>query len=119
MLNDLSVGESGQGKPAFYPKIQRTSTEEKNLEVWPENNVLVVRETGFDIGGDYVTTLRIGFERPSSREPASKVTSFTGGFVKNSSLLEKVLNVEYVPLQGGNQAVQLDCAVLLPGLATK
>ena len=112
-------GESGDGEQAFYPKIQRYSTVERNLEVWAENNVLVMRETGFDIGGDFVTTLRIGFHMPSLGEPATKVISFSGGFVKNSSVLEKVLNVEYIPLQGAYQAVRLDCAVLLPGVAAK
>ena len=112
-------GERGDGSQAFFPKIERTSTVEGNLEVWAENNVLVVRETGFDIGGDYVTTLRLGFESPAPGSPAMKVTSFTGGFVKNSSILQKVINVEYIPLRGTMQTVQLDCAVLLPGLAAE
>lgn len=116
-LNQCS--ERGDGSQAFFPKIERTSTVEGNLEVWAEKNVLVTRETGFDIGGDYVTTLRLGFEPPAPGDPATRLTSFSGGFVKNSQILKKVLNIELVPLFGGTQAVRLDCAVLLPGLATK
>ena len=121
-LTSLSLNqcrERGDGSQAFFPKIQRTSTVEGNLKVWAEKNVLVTQETGFDISGDYVTTLRLGFEAPASGSPAMKVTNFTGGFVKNSSILQKVITVDYIPLRGRTQSVHLDCEVLLPGLATE
>ena len=111
-------GPSSSGTLGFYPGIARTSTREGNLEVTTQGNVLVTKETGRDIGGDYVTTLRIGFERPPQGTTATLVTSFSGGFVKNSNLLKKVITVEYVPLLQGHglQPVRLDCDMLLPGV---
>jgi len=114
-LTTLSLnqcGELGDGTRAFYPKIGRTSTREGNLVVNVSADVLVIKETDEDSGGDYVTTLRIGFERDAAGGPATKITSFTGGFVKNSTLLKKVITVEYVPLKGVASAIRLDCAVL-------
>ena len=121
-LTSLSLnqcGESGDGTRAFYPKIVRTSTREGNLAVTASADVLVIKETNDDIGGDSVTTLRIGFERPAAGRPATKITSFSGGFVKNSTLLKKVITVEYLPLKGAMSAVRLDCAALLPGVPVR
>jgi hypothetical protein len=80
------------------------------------SGVLVIKETNDDLGGDSVTTLRIGFESPATGRLATKVTSFGGVFVKNSAPLEKGITVAYVPLKGSISAFRLDCAVLLPGV---
>jgi hypothetical protein len=44
-------GPAGSGKPAFYPKIERTSTREGNLKVSHLGNLLHVQGTNVDIGG--------------------------------------------------------------------
>lgn len=109
-------GESGEGKRAFYPKVQRSSTPEGNLSVWNAGNTLVVKETGADVGGDYVTNLRFEYESPPKGGIATRLVGFSGGFVKNSMILKKVLTIEFVPLPKRYQVVTLDCGVLLPGV---
>jgi len=44
---------------------------------------------------------------------------FNGGYVKNSTLLKKILTTEYIPLPKANQVISLDCGVLLPGVDKK
>ena len=109
-------GESGEGKPAFFPKVQRSSTLEGNLSVRAVGSTLVVKETGSDIGGDYVNNLRFEYEMPQKGLAATRLRGFSGGFVKNSAILQKVLTIEYVPLPKRNQVLTLDCGVLLPGV---
>ena len=104
-------------KQVFYPKIERRSTVERNLRVTRQGNVLVVQEGGFDAGGEIGTTHRFGFE-PARGDAtfATRITSYSGGFVKNSQILQKVITVNYVPLKNPFQEVVLQCAALLPGL---
>jgi hypothetical protein len=96
-LNQCHPGSSG--KQVFYPKVVTTSTREGNLKLTRQGNVLVVQETGSDVGGDYVTTHRIGFELPSVGGIVSRVTSYSGGFVKDSQILKKVITLNYVALK--------------------
>ena len=109
-------GPSGSGKPAFYPKVQYSTTLGNSLRVHNEGNTLVVQETGADIGGDYVNNLRFTYTPPRDGGIASRLIGFSGGFVKNSVILQRTLTIQYVPLPNAHQVVTLDCGVLLPGL---
>lgn len=108
-------GPAGSGKDAFYPKVERFSTQEGNLEVTSLGNALQVKQ----IASEVTTRFRIGYETTPSISLSTKVTSFSGGFVKNSTLLRKVITVEYVPLIGSFSEIKLDCAALLPGIETR
>ena len=111
--------DSGLGKKAFYPKVQRSSTLTGNLQVRNEGNSLVVQETGSDIFGEYVNNLRFDYEPAGKDKIVNHLIGFSGGSVKNSSLLEKIITTEYVPLPKAYQVMKLDCDVLLPGLDKK
>ena len=118
-LSTVSLNQcfpSGSGQPAFYPKVQYSTTWGKSLRVHGEGNTLVVQETGADIGGDYVNNLRFSYASPRGGSIASKLINFSGGFVKNSVILKRTLTVQYVPLPNAHQVVTLDCGALLPGL---
>ena len=60
--------------------------------------------------------LIFGYEEDPSGFLATSVRSFSGGYVKDSAILNRVISVEYVPLMGGFHEIELDCAVLLPGV---
>jgi hypothetical protein len=111
--------ESGSGKKAFYPKVQYSATWIGNLKVRNEGNSLIAQETGSDIFGDYVNNLRFDYEPAEKDRIADRLVGFSGGYVKNSALLKKVLTTEYVPLPKANQVIKLDCDVLLPGVDKK
>lgn len=111
--------QSGEGRPAFYPKVQRSSTAERNLAVRNEGRTLIVRESGVDMGGDYVNNFRFEYATPTKGRVATGLLSFSGGFVKNSTILGRVITIEYVPLQNSFQVVGLDCGALLPGVPGK
>ena len=111
-------GLSGSGNNAFHPKIQWSSTEDGTLQIVNLGDVLEVKETSFDLGGESTVTHRFGFAKRHSQDLLpTRVTSYSGGFVKNSAILQKVITVEYVPLIGEFNEVNLDCqTVLLPGV---
>jgi hypothetical protein len=109
-------GKSGSGKSAFYPKVQYSATSAKSLRVHREGNTLVVQEIGADAGGDYVNNLRFTYEQPREEGMATRLIGFSGGFVKNSLILQRTLTIQYIPLPQAHQVVSLDCGVLLPGL---
>jgi hypothetical protein len=108
--------ESGSGKKAFYPKVQYSATWMGNLKVKHEGKSLIVQETGSDLFGDYVNNLRFDYEPVGKDKIVNRLMGFSGGYVKNSALLKKVLTTEYVPLPKADQVMKLDCDVLLPGV---
>jgi hypothetical protein len=117
-LNTVSLNqcaETGSGQRAFYPNVQHSSTMDGNLKITTSRNTIIVQEIGTDIFGDYVNTLRFEYE-PEKGEITSKLTGFSGGYVKNSALLKKVITTEYVPLPNKYQVINLDCGVQLPGI---
>jgi hypothetical protein len=121
-LTTLSLnqcGPAGSGKPAFFPKVQRTSTSGGDLTVRNVGNVLEAQQTITDIGGDSTAVLRFTYGMSSSRAMANRVIAFTGGYIKNSTILKRVTTVEYVPLIGAFNEIVLDCAALLPGVDTQ
>jgi hypothetical protein len=108
--------ESGSGEKVFYPKVQYSTTWMGNLKVRNERNSLVLQETGSDIGGDYVVNLRFDYKPVGKDTIVNRLIGFSGGYVKNSVLLKKVLTTDYLPLPKANQVMKLDCSVLLPGI---
>jgi hypothetical protein len=108
--------ESGSGEKAFYPKVQYSTTSMGNLKVRTAGNSLVVQQTGSDIGGDYVVNLRFDYEPGGKDKIVNHLIGFSGGYVKNSILLKKILTADYVPLPKVSQVIKLDCGVLLPGI---
>lgn len=108
--------ESSSGKKAFYPKVQYSATWMGNLKVRNEGKSIIVQETGSDLLGDYVNNLRFDYESVGKNDVVNQLIGFSGGYVKNSVLLKKVLTTEYVPLPKADQVMKLDCDVLLPGV---
>ncbi|NOS74716.1 MAG: hypothetical protein HOP36_09325, partial [Methyloglobulus sp.] len=105
--------ESYTGNKVFYPKVERSSTVEGNLTVTSvRDGELEVHESDVLVKSTYL----FSFE-PTSNSIADNLTGFSGGFVKNSIIAEKVLTVEYIPLKKRFIEVKLDCSVLLPGLS--
>lgn len=107
--SDLGFGN------AFYPIVERSSTAEGTLKVENRGNVLMVQELGF-IGGKTTINMRFQYQPVSEGEVISKLTGFSGGFVKNSAILHKVITCEYIPYAKPIQSVKLDCDVLVPGI---
>ncbi len=101
----------------FDPVVERSSTEEGNLKVRNGGNSLIAQETSSDIfGGEYVNRLRFDYEPVEKGQIISRVIGFSGGFVKNSRILDKVYASEYVPLPKAKQIMKLGCDPLLPGI---
>ena len=116
-LGTLSLNECSEspltGKRSFYPSHELKATNWRDLKVTRVGDTLVVEERGSDLGGHYVNTLRFGLEkRPWG---AYAVTSFSGGFVKNSVLLKRVITAEFVPFEEHSE-LRLDCPLRVPGL---
>ena len=111
-----TCGESDTGKKAFYPGVQLFSIRDGNLIVANSGNTLHVKYTGFDIGGNYTTNLRFQYDPPKKGDIITRLLGFSGGFVKNSIILEKVITVEYIPIKGISQVLPLDCGVLAPSI---
>jgi hypothetical protein len=113
-------GDVGSGKQAFNPKVQFSSTATGNLKVRNEGKTIVVQETGSDMIGNYVTDLRFDYEPlPDSDKPVTRLTGFSGGYVKNAPGLKMVFKLDYVPLPKASQFMKLDCDAIVPGINKK
>ncbi|OGP28835.1 MAG: hypothetical protein A2038_04200 [Deltaproteobacteria bacterium GWA2_57_13] len=105
---------NGMASPVI---IERSSTVGGNLKVTKEGDTLVAIETSVDIGGDSVTTQRFRYEKAREGGMVTKLTGYSGGFVKNSIIAKQVITVEFVPLQGAyKEILKLDCPLGLPGV---
>jgi hypothetical protein len=118
-LSSVSLNQCldfGSGKKAFFPKVEYSTTWLGNLKVKNEGKTLIVQETGSDAFGEYVNNLRFDYQAVGKEDVVNRLVGFSGGFIKNSGLLKKVITMEYVPLQKADQVIKLDCDVLLPGI---
>jgi len=106
----------GSDKPTSIVKLERWSTTEGNLTVISARGTLEARIKHLDIGGASSITLRFGYETASSSSMATDLTSFSGGFVKSSNILKRVITVEYVPFQGTYSQVEVGCPLQVPGV---
>lgn len=115
VLESVSLNQCGPspvtGKASFPLIVERNWTANGALTVADVRGTLVVEERGSDIGGSYVNTYRFGYKRNPDR-----LVSFSGGLVKNSTLLNRVISVEYVPLVGAYSERTLACPIRLPGV---
>lgn len=109
----------GSSKPTSMVKVERWSTAEGNLQVTPIPGALQAKIGQMDIGGESTITLRFGYSAKKSDILLSKLMSFSGGFVKNSELLKRVITVEYVPFVGAYSEVDVGCPLLVPGVEKK
>jgi len=116
-LNQCS--ESAFGKQAFYPAFQYASTAIGNLKAKNQGNTIVVQETGSDMIGDYVKNMRFEYAPAGEDRIVTRLTGFSGGYVKNAPGLKKVFALDYVPLPKTSQIMKLDCDALLPGIDKK
>ena len=102
---------------SFYPKMELFSTDGGDLQVYDLGNTIHIKH----LNGLANVTLRFSYERTGS-EPMgiiSDLTGFSGGFVKDSVILKKVVTAEYVPLEGRTQYITMDCSVMLSGIPTE
>ena len=113
-LNDCRLTASGSR--AFYPKVESGSTRQGILKVTHEAGVLTLEQVGVDSIGDWVNTFRIGYAPVVNGAVATRVVSFTGGFIKKSELVRGTTAVEYVPLQDPFQEITPECRIVVPGV---
>lgn len=122
-LSTVSINQCAETafkKQAFYPKVQYASTLIGNLKVRNEGKSLVVQETGGDMFGNYAYDLRFDYEPlREDKVVVTRLTGFSGSYVKNSPAVNKVFKFDYVPLPKASQVMKLDCGVLLPGIDKK
>lgn len=111
--------ETAHGKRAFYPQVQYSSTLIGNLKAKNEGKSIVVQETGGDMFGTYEYNLRFDYEPSGDGKSISRLTGFSGSYVKNAPAVNKVFKFDYVPLTKAGQVIKLDCGVLLPGIMDK
>ncbi len=102
-LTSVSLNQCGEspltGKMSFAAVVERSTTRERNLRVTNEGNTLVTVETGSDLGGTYVTTQRFRYEKPRKGEMVERLIGYSGGFVKNSTIAQQVITVDFIPLK--------------------
>jgi hypothetical protein len=123
-LTTLTIGQCstesdrhGRKAPSAFPVAERESTRDGTLRVSHHDNTFVATLDSSDIGGAYKMVLRFTHDEPlPATQYARMVTGFSGGFVKDSWVLQRTLVVEYVPLPELTQVVKLQCDVVLPGV---
>lgn len=99
--------------PTFPLVFEASSTADGGLTVTRNGDTLKVEEVTYDIGGVANNTYLFGFDK---LDGLPTLTSFSGGFVKHSTILNKVISVEYVPVRGAITAVSLDCPLRARGI---
>jgi hypothetical protein len=109
---------------AFYPKVQRTSTEERNLAVVEiDDGVLEAEERYSGTTFKYRFTYTVRSDPRLSKELGlqgirwfGELSGFSGAVVKYSAILDKIISWELVPLKGRNPKIEAKCKILLDGV---
>lgn len=115
---DFSEGKS------FYPKIERTGTDEGNLIVHTiEKGVVEVEEKFLSSSFKYRFAYKIKTDPSLSKSTGlrsnlwfGELTGFSGAVIKQSVILKKVVSWELVPLKGESVIVKPDCSINLKGV---
>jgi hypothetical protein len=116
-----------QHEKVFMPKIERTSTREGNLSV-----IVIDKGTILAEENDSEATYKYRFTYKDRSEPQfskavgirttlwfKELTGFSGGAIKQSPTLGKVISWELVPLKWVNNAppiIEVACKILLNGV---
>jgi hypothetical protein len=77
---------------------------------------LIVHEVSVAFGGETTASYQFDYAPVAAGHTATQLVGFSGGFVKDSIILKRVITIEYVPLPKSYQVIKLDCGVLVPGL---
>jgi len=109
---------------SFYPKVVRTSTEEGNL--WLKetaNGELSAEEKYSGATFKYRFTYKIREDSELSKMTRTKqtrwfgdLTGFSGAVLKDSSILDKIISWQLIPLKGRFPKVEAACRMLLDGV---
>jgi hypothetical protein len=116
-LNQCVVG-------AFYPKVERTSTEEGDLIIAEVGTgVLVVEERHTVATFKYRFAYQVRTNQDLSRDLRLKesryfqdLISFSGAAVKQSPLLDQAQTWELRPLKGRSPEIEAKCKIALDGV---
>lgn len=120
-LNQCTPTDTG---PAFYPHVERSSTEERNLSVIEiSEGVLLAEEEGPETTFKYRFTYTVRSNPELSKMVGSRtirwfdrLTGFSGAAIKQSVLLGKVITWELVPLKGRLARIKAGCDIALDGV---
>lgn len=93
----------------FALKMEGASTSEGNLRVRRVGSALEVEEARSSSTGEGFARYRFQFEPNGT--PITKLVSFSGGYVKSSSVASKIVTSEYVALPQSLNLVKLDCSL--------
>jgi hypothetical protein len=108
---------------AFYPKVERWSTDEPRfsvIEVQP--GLILVEQTGeayFTYEFRYQTRNDSDLARRLVLKQSrffDRLTGFSGAAVKYSPVLQKVISWKLVPLKGSHPRIKAACDIQLDGL---
>lgn len=121
-LTTLTLNQCFQGR--FYPKVERTSTEEGNLSVVEIREGLLIAEekhpeTTFKFGFTYTVRSKPELSRLMGLHGVrwfDNLTGFSGGAVKQSTILDEVITWELVPLKGRFPRIKAACEIMLDGV---
>jgi hypothetical protein len=125
-LTTLSVNQcypTAQGE-GFYPKVERTSTDEGNLSVSETTLGSLIAEerysaTIFKYRFSYETYDNVNLSKRlglTTTRYVSRLTGFSGSVVKDSAILGKVVSWELVPLRGAIALVEPKCKMAVFGV---
>jgi hypothetical protein len=118
----------GGSQSGFYPKVEQAKTVEQNLTVHEmHNSVLSVEERHAHKDG-IVLKYRFGFTTYDNADLSrqlglktiryfQRVTTFSGSAVKDSSVMNKVLSWELVPVRGRPAIIEPKCKIAVFGLS--
>jgi hypothetical protein len=125
-ITTLSLNQCGRSgkRGEFYPKVERTSTQEGNLFLWEiTNGELSAEEKHPEASFKYRFTYKVRQDPGLSKITRNKqtrwfgdLTGFSGAAIKDSSILGKVISWEMIPLKGKSPRIEAACQIMLDGV---
>src|SRR5262245_46249601 len=112
-MNECRNFERNHGL-AFVPAAERATTWDNTLTVSATDGAFIVEEAVSDsMASQSKIVYRFEYGKTEPAKPITQLTGFSGSFTRNGASRQRV---EFVPLNGAAQQVQLDCPVRPPGI---
>lgn len=112
---DTVNGKSFQSPFSF---VIRSSDNNSKFQV--RGNVVDITKESFDFGGKSLSTYRfvLSTNREGSPSILDEVLDFSGGYMKDSDIVKRLIKVEFIPLRGKYVKIDLACPIEFPGIAS-
>jgi hypothetical protein len=112
MVVNRCIELNGKKSQSIFSFVEKSTDPNSTFKI--DGKKIDVTIESHDFGGKTLTTYH--FELGEKKIGGYKVVNFSGGYLKDSNITKSLIKVEFIPLIGEYQKINLTCPIEMPGL---